>query len=307
MNERVMQLKNHLKIVVAFLTFILSANLYADALLVLDMRNVPVLPKHFRTSSDNLPDKINTLGLADLRIAGGAQFSKLALSKIVQRLHTKHLTIIDLREESHGFLNGNAISWYEPRNDANAGMSQKQIERLQAQLLSSLDRQEEAKTAIILRKTPGGRVDKTKTVEFSVHGVSSEEEIAADANLNYERLYVQDYHAPTPKQVDRFIQIVKQLPANQWLYLHCRAGIGRTTTFMVMYDMMRNAKKVPLNAILFRQTALGGKDLTALPDAQTFKYHPAVERLDFLKQFYQYAKENHDNFATSFSSWVRRK
>src|ERR1700733_9258506 len=107
---------------------------YENGQLVLDMRNVPVLPKHFRTSSDPLTSTVNTNGLANLHMAGGAQFSKLALDKILERLASKHVTIIDLREESHGFLNGNAISWYAPADAANAGMTESQIERTQARL-----------------------------------------------------------------------------------------------------------------------------------------------------------------------------
>lgn len=300
-----LHLKTGLRLICIFLFTLspLCLASYHEALLVVDMRNIPALPKHFRASSDPLPAGMNGSGLADLHIAGGAQFSRLALFKILERLQLKHLTIIDLRQESHGFLNGNAISWYAPADAANAGLSDSQIERVQQQLLNALGRQEFAKVNLILDKTDSGRINQTKLIEFSVHSVSSEEELANELHLGYYRVYVQDYHAPTPKQVDRFIQIVKQLPPEQWIYFHCRAGIGRTTTFMAMYDMMRNAKKVSLADILARQTGIGGKDLTELPDQHAYKFQSASERLDFLKKFYQYAHDNHDHFDTSWSRW----
>lgn len=301
-----MQIKN-IKTLLFLILFMLSTQVYADPMLVLDMRNVPALPRNFRTTSDPVPTNINTLGLAELHIAGGAQFSKLALQKILQKLRTKHLTIIDLRQESHGFLDGNAISWYGPRDDANAGMTDSQIEKTQEELLHGLELQEFAKAYVVLKKSPTGQITERKPVEFSVHGVSSEAELVTLSHLNYGRIYVQDFHAPSDKEVDRFIQLVKELPRDHWIYFHCHAGIGRTTTFMVMYDMMRNAKKVSFEDILARQLALGGKDLAELPEPASFKYKPAAERLDFLKRFYQYAQENKNGFNTLWTKWNERE
>ena len=42
------------------------------------------------------------------------------------------MLIVDLRQESHGFLNGNAISWYGTRNAANEGKIGRQIEAEQS-------------------------------------------------------------------------------------------------------------------------------------------------------------------------------
>lgn len=278
-----------------------------DALLVLDARNSSQLPKHFRTSSDTISDEsINRKGLTDLQIAGGAQFSKLSLQKILERLHTKKLTIIDLRQESHGFLNGDGISWYGDANAANAGMKPIQIENTQALLLSQLEKEQTAKVYEIIKKTSNENIAETKKIEFLVHAVSSEESLAEEEQLNYKRFYVQDFHAPTPKEVDNFVEFAKNTPKDSWIYFHCRAGVGRTTTFMALYDMMRNAKDVSLEAILARQAALGGKDLTELPEQGSFKYKAAVERLNFLKKFYQYAHDNDDNFDTTWKKWLKR-
>src|SRR5437763_289027 len=115
-------------LVVACIASAFAWGAYSVPLLVLDMRNNASLPKHFRTTSDSLPESlhIDATGLSDLHIAGGAQLSELGLQTILQHLHSQHITIIDLRQESHGFLNGNAVSWYGPHNAANAGKSQKE-------------------------------------------------------------------------------------------------------------------------------------------------------------------------------------
>jgi protein tyrosine phosphatase len=277
-------------------------------ILVLDMRNALELPKNFRTTSDDLSKKtqINTEGLSKLYIAGGGQFSKLGLEKILNKLHTKHLTIVDLRQESHGFLNGNAVSWYGPSNATNAEKSSQEILEIQEQLLNELGKEQNAIVYEILEKTSDMKIADTRPLEFAVHRTAAENEIAEKFQLGYRRLFVQDYLAPSDLEVDRFIQIVKELPLDQWIYFHCRAGVGRTTTFMTLYDMMYNAKKVSFEDILARQKALGGKDLIKLPRPSQYKYLSSQKRLTFLKQFYQYAHDNHDNFETTWSNWNKK-
>lgn len=278
---------------------------YSRTLLVLDMRNAPQLPKNFRATTNTLPAEINTQGLSDLRIAAGSQFSTAAFTKILQRLKTKKIIVIDLREESHGMLNNNAVSWYSPRDAANAGKSSSQIEDEQSQLLAALGEEEIAVVNTILKKSADGKIEKVKPIEYLVHQTSTEEELVTSMGHRYERLYVQDFHAPTNKEINRFVELYKTLPKNKWIYFHCRAGIGRSTVFMAMYDMMHNAKQVPIVDIFARQAALGGKDLTKLPEKNNFKYQWAVARLNFLKQFYQYAHDNHDNFNTSWTQWLQ--
>ncbi len=277
---------------------------YTQPLLTLDTRNMPELPKRFRTTADSLPSGINTSGLSVLHIAGGAQFSALSLEQITKHLQAKKLTIIDLRQEPHGFLNGNAMSWYGVRNAINAKKSPKQIEADQSRRLNALGKQTKTNVYKILQKSDEGKIDKVKLTQIAVHKTVTEEALATHLHLNYQRIYVQDFHAPVAEQVDRFIGIVRQHPVGEWIYFHCRAGIGRTTTFMVMYDIMHNAKRVSLDDILTRQAALGGKDLRKLPARDNYKYQWAVDRLNFIKKFYQYARENNDNFATTWTAWV---
>lgn len=298
---------NMRKLVLCIGLFLFCHVAFANATLVLDARNHAVLPKHFRCSSDTVKSPVNINGLAMLNIAGGGEFSRLGFQKIKQQIKSTQLTIIDLRQESHGFLNGNAISWYGVANAENAGLTSAEIEKRQAALLLQLSTQNLAKVAIILEKSADGHIAKSKIVEFLVHHVASEEEFVRERHVGYQRFYVQDYHAPNATEVDKFVMMASQIKPEQWLYFHCRAGRGRTTTFMVMYDMMQNAKEVSFEDILQRQAAIGGKDLTKLPKPGSLKYKPAVKRLKFLKEFYDYAKENNDRFSTSFSTWQQEK
>lgn len=281
-------------------------------LLVLDMCNVPEDPKNFRTTSDPLPviKGIKWDGMTHLHMAGSGQFSELALKKILQRLNgfnglnVRRITIIDLRQEPHGFLNGNAISWYGPQNATNAGKTSEQIEDNQTHRLDKLASWDVVTVHQILKKTSDAVIAKTKSIEFPVRRVASEVELAQHFHVNYQRIYVEDFHAPIASEVDRFIQIANKLSPHEWIYFHCRAGVGRTTTFMAMYDMMRNAKQVSFHDILARQAAIGGKDFNEKLDPGKWKYKFAVERSNFLKKFYEYAHDNNDNFQTSWTEWL---
>jgi predicted protein tyrosine phosphatase len=274
-------------------------------LLVMDMSNSDHLPRNFRSVGDDLRADINKQGLADLRIAGGAQFSKMAFQRILTKLRQKHIMIIDLRQEPHGFMNSNAVSWYGPQNAMNAHKTDAEIEEEQTKLLEELSHQDIADVFNIVKKSKG-YISKAKAKQYAIHQVMNEGQFAEGAKQQYNRLYVQDYHAPDDQQIDRFMTIVKELPQGKWIYFHCRAGIGRTTTFMTMYDMIRNAKNVSFEDILARQHAIGGKDLT-LPATVAHKKTSAVERLAFLKKFYEYAKTNEDEFATNWIDWKNKK
>ncbi len=261
-----------------------------DPLLVLDARNVEKLPKKFRVDTN-------------LHTIGSAQFSERGLLMGLERVRSHKVTIVDLRQESHGYLNGNAISWYGKHDAANAGSTSEQIHERETKLLASLEKNKFVTVYNIIKKSEDGTIISAKPQDFAVHTVSSEEEIAVKHHLKYKRIYVQDFHSPHPKAVDQFIKLVRDLPQERWLYFHCRGGSGRTTSFMAMYAMMRTAKSVSFEEIMAHQKELGGKDLTKLPKEDSYKYEAAVERLNFLKKFYEYAKSGDDTVL--WSEWLK--
>jgi len=82
------------------------------------------LPRSFRTTSDSVkttngqtPD---TTGLADLRASGSAAFSEANLKLMLARLPGP-VTVFDLRQEDHVYVNGQPISWYATNDWANVG------------------------------------------------------------------------------------------------------------------------------------------------------------------------------------------
>ena len=119
--------------------------------------------------------------------------------------------------------------------------------------------------------------------------------------MSYIRIPVTDKEKPSDDMVDYFVQFVQSLPQNTWVHFHCEEGMGRTTTFMVMYDIMKNAKRVSLDDIMNRQVLIGGQDLL---DDKVNTTKNAKERTEFIQEFYKYALQNNDNFKTTWSQWI---
>ena len=122
----------------------------------------------------------------------------------------------------------------------------------------------------------------------------TEENALIDCGMQYKRYAVRDGGVPTPETVDDFVNFIKNKPDDLHLHFHCHAGEGRTTTFMVLYQIMNNQNNLTLDQILSYQYNIGGVVLTN--DGY---------RLDFLEAFYEYIQENKaSNYDTPYSQWV---
>lgn len=283
---------------------------YKNTLLVIDSKDSNVLPRNFRTT-DQIPatqQPINWSGFTDLKMVGTSQFTEKSLLNILNKLGVKHIIDIDLRQESHGFLNEDAISWYGPQDAENAKLPNNQIIKRENALLSAVATKTNIKLYEILSKNEDGYIDDAKMNLVPVQQTMNEKTVIEKYGLSYVRLFVQDFHAPSNQEVDRFIAFIKKLPTkHSYILLHCHAGVGRTTLFMVMVDMMHNAKTVSFDDILTRQTLIGGRDLRDISDPNNFKHKTDICRLDFLKRFYQYAQLYQNQFDITWSSWNRNQ
>lgn len=261
--------------------------------LSVDSKNQTGLPEKFRKTNSAITSEENKMpnlyGFNSLNESGSAQFCGDGLEAIKASIGKKTLIIdIDLRQESHGFINGMAVSWANKGNNANKGLTKKQV----------LEEEESKLKSIKLNKPV------TYSNDFTVLAkeVTNENDLVKNKGMEYIRIPVTDVGKPTKDMVDYFVQFIRDLPEDAWLHFHCKHGVGRTTTFMVMYDSMRNAKNVTLEDILSRQILIGGKDLFEGTDGIEVN---AVKRSEFITEFYRYCKENKDNYKTTWSEWVK--
>lgn len=280
--------------------------------LTLDTIDNLALPRRFRSTS--LPishEKINHYlktytyfpslkGYTELKASGSAQFSRKNILTALSFMQGK-VYIVDLRQESHGFINGEAVSWYGKHNWANEGQKDSTIKNLEINLF---DRLINLKTTEILPsyKQP----DK---ISLNIKTALTEEQLIEKLGLEYIRLSVRDHSEPTNEIIDQFIYFVKELPQNSWLHFHCRGGSGRTTTFLVMYDIIRNGHCVNLKDIIARHALSGVKDLQKIPSSSDdhWRYEGALKRLQVIERFYLYVQDPDGYASRSWMEWLNLK
>jgi hypothetical protein len=264
-------------------------------ILKIDSNNELRLPKNFRTTNEltnftNSPPSI--VGLAELHESGSAQFSEEEFTQILTKMSGK-IIIVDLRQESHGFLDGTAVSWYGKRNWANLGKSLGEVEideqaRLHAALTYPID----------MAPFNGDK---------KINNALTEEQLVSAYGVQYFRIPVTDHMPPSIENVDEFVQFYKGLPQNAWLHFHCHAGHGRTTTFMAMYDILRNGKKVSFEDIMSRQALLGDMDLREVPlSKKAWERDLYEKRAIFIKQFYDYVTQSPDDLPVMWSQRIQQ-
>ncbi len=274
---------------------------------ILDFKNVPRLPKNFRSTWNDIariPSSVSTVGLENLDIAGGHQFSELELDTILKE-NPNIKVDVDLRQETHFFVDGIAVTLFSEKDWGNKGLTDAQVIKNEEKLFEILRQQPQFTFLEVYDKDPKNtKKFKTTPLTFEHPLILSEENLTKSKGLFYIRLFITDDMIPSSHEIDRFITFVQTLPPHTGVYFHCRDGHGRTTTFMALYDMIRNAKKVSFEDILMRQFYLGGRDLLKISKPG---YLGALQkqRITFLRQFYDYAKNNTDSFYTSWSTYLK--
>jgi hypothetical protein len=267
------------------------------------------LPRNFRSTSDVSKldgNKKLAAGLEKLQASASGQFSAKGFNAVVQRAGGRPVVVLDLRQESHGFVSGTAVSWFGVRNAANSGKSGDQISRDESDLLAGLTGQTTITVKEVTSKSTDRAIEESKDVQLPVDGVRSEEDLVRATGAAYARVYAGDYMPFTTEEVDQLVTFWQNRPADSWLHLHCAAGDGRTTQALALFDMLENAGTVSLKNIVDRQHQLGGTDLLAVNSKTSWRRDAAIARATLVRRFYQYAKEHPRGEGETWSSWAAR-
>jgi len=244
-------------------------------------------------------------GLATLDISGSAQFSVNQFKILVQELKTLAkgpIYDVDLRQESHGFFNGYAVSWYGLHNWGNLDKKDSKAIREDEnyRIKNSLGKE------VFISKL-NKRELATTSKKITVTQAITEESLAKAEGLHYYRITATDHVWPAAKYIDQFINFYDNLPANAWLHFHCEAGVGRTTAYMAIVDIMRNPN-LPLADILQRQHMIGGSYVAYTiknPQKNDWKAYCYNDKAKMITLFYKYVQANHaNNYKKSWSKWL---
>ncbi len=273
----------------------------------IDPKLAKSLPRNFRTTDDSIKANKGQIpaetGLADLHASGSGEFAADGLKLLLARTRGA-VIVFDLRQETHIFVNGLPISWFATHDWANVGRTHDEIEADEAARVKSL----KAGSKIVVNpgaaiKKPGATSSAPENV--TVEHASMEREVVEANRAAYVRLTVTDHARPLDEEVDRFILAVRTMPENGWAHFHCEAGRGRTTTFMVLYDMLRNANRVSLEDIARRQQLLGyDYDVLRPADPGSWKAPYTDDRIAFVRAFYEYAHTNPGGQPQLWSEWL---
>lgn len=283
--------------------------------LILDFKkNSENLPKHFRIISAPSPSLTSEpfvrKGLKGLQASGSAQFDNENFKHMITKINHPHIMIVDLRKESHGLLDGFPISWFGYRNWENKGKSPKEVTAIEKKLINDLNQRYHlncknlAKTYV---KSENGTesIFTAEPILFTKMAVT-EKFFVRKLGHKYSRFYVLDESPPDDIQIDKFVRLFKTLAKNTWLHFHCHDGHGRTTSFLAMYDMIHNAKKVTLQDILQRQKLMNGADLLNVTRNEPWRDTLSRERIQVLEDFYQYARDPNGYEKCSWLTWRKK-
>lgn len=281
--------------------------------IILDASNNQTLPVQFRsprflrTAGDN---KVILDGFKNLKISGSGQFSQGQLEELIKYLTKNHqvnladIIIVDLREEPHGFINGDAVTFYYGPLTALKNKSPEEV------LSSDLRRINfvRAMPYIVLNttiKSEAGMPSNKKPRILAVKSAKTEQELAMQFGVQYVRIPVTDHFRPDHNDVDQFIEFVEKLPAEAWIHFKCRGGKGRTTTFMAIYDMMKHPT-LKKEEFTKRQTFIHGINLSTITASgkKGWKSSLNIDRINFIERFYEYLHATDGYGKQKWSAWV---
>jgi len=185
-----------------------------------------------------------------LRASGSHQLDAEMLADVVNRIaeegpDVRGMLIVDLRQESHAFLDGRAVSWCADEDWSNVGQAPAWIARDEQCQVEKLTAAPDT-LVYAVRKDGDGNIEVTGRSPVLVTRPETEEMVVARLQnrfaISYLRLHVTDHCAPDDEAVRAFLQLFGNVAATTWVHFHCHGGDGRTTTFLTMYDRLAAAR-----------------------------------------------------------------
>src|SRR6266545_2780362 len=150
------------------------------------------------------------------------------------------LYLVDLRQETHVFFDGRAVSWYADNDFGNVGQPLPWIEADEAAQLAKIKAVPTTQVFSFTKaKTPKednrnqNRVTPTGFSGISVAEAKTEamvmRDLRIDCEVSYVRLPVTDHCAPTAGALIQLLELWTQVRPNDWVHYHCHGGAGECT------------------------------------------------------------------------------
>lgn len=250
----------------------------------------------------------NITGIKRLHASASSEPSEQGWQRVADYIHARsgyqpgQVLVLDLRQESHGYLNGKAITLCDKHNWLNVGKTTDEAIKSERAWLQDLSEKEHIDNIITANQFQQNDFANGKSI--TVKSLTSEKDLIKRWQFSYLRLAVSDHRAPLDAVVDQFVSRIDALPDDVWLHIHCRGGKGRTTSFLAMYDMLKNADKVSFDEIIQRQASIPPYyDLSCVNRGDPNLMPWYQQRLQFLREFYHYAQSRLSGQPIAWSEW----
>lgn len=257
-----------------------------------------------------LSTNVSRSGMETLQTMGGADFTAnqfdwiLAQAKERAGVSADKIIVMDLRGESHGLIDGNVFMRWIPNNCVNESIPTEEVIEIEAKLLSDL----KAMDIVEMYETN----DKWEAnfekpmMSFEKPEIITEEDLVTSKGCKYVRFADTNHFRPDDHEVDLLVDFMPTVADDEWLFMHCYAGEGRTTCFMVLVDIIKNYKVANFDDIAARQGLIGPVDVRTeviTTKKSHYKKKASIERRVFLQMFYNYCAAT--DFSISWTEWAR--
>jgi hypothetical protein len=253
-----------------------------------------------------------TYGVEELYISGSQEPTELGWNKVAEFIRNKQpnldqpVVVLDLRQESHGYVNGLPLTWVSHHNWQNRDKPNAQSQYDEEMWLSQLSSERLITNILTPKQYANKQYSKGKSLMKL--SVKSESQVVSRLGFVYHRLYISDHMGPQDSEIEALVRIFKKYPKNTWYHVHCRAGKGRTTTVMAMYDIYRNADTVSFKDIIARQASIPPfYDLSVISQDDPELTPGYEQRIAILRQFYEFSRASLLGYQGSWTEWHKVK
>lgn len=254
---------------------------------------------NFRTAQSPLKASrfsLDLKGLKDMKMSGSGRLSQEKIKRYFKDI-PKPVAIIDVRAEKDYFVKGIPASWLGIRVLEN-GFE----DRLKTTSFLKLPLHH-IKWSLRRIINLGFGYDITPAT------LLSEEQFLKDNGFLYFCFEGKRHCAHTPEAVQKFLDYLETQPEDIWIHFHCANGRGRTTTFMILYDIYKNARITSLENIILRQHLLGGENVfdVALRPKGTWSKTDLLKRKELVEKFYTYMTAKSGYPKIKWIDWINQK
>lgn len=261
-------------------------------------------------------------GVADFSILNRHFYESLAHESCPVPAPAVKVVIVDLRQESHFFLNGLPVYLRCPHNWANGALyptdpSLPPADRRAAHRAADDKMARDELLRIRHLETCSGDVrfldskhDVAPTASKRISELVTEADLVSNINtalpgalfnasrlrtFEYLRIRAPDHGAPSEDTINDFVgalllhhRAALASDITPWFHFHCNAGRGRSAYFLALYDILANAYSTPLDVILARQRVLSDYNklgrLYAPAEIGTMEGEDPVEQVELNKR-----------------------